>query len=81
MPSVKEIYTETIRPLSSDEREELIHLILQDLSPASSHIVQTIDQLEAQLLDGLDSPRQFVTNKTWELSHSELDRRLNLSAE
>ena len=80
MPTVKDIYAETIKPLSHGDREELISLILNDLTPEPLKSIRSREQLETLLLEGMNSPKQKVTSATWEHARAELDRRLKTSS-
>lgn len=84
--TVDEIYDQTIRTLSVDERLRLARLILNDLSPDEEALyedfperpgeIRELDDLKALLLAGLNSgPGIEVTPQYWENKRTTLLER------
>jgi len=76
MPTLNEVYAEAAK-LSDQEQAELVERLMSTLLPEPPNSIRTREQLEAALIEGMNSPRHEVTPETWREAHSELERRFS----
>ena len=65
MPSVHEMYDSAIKPLPTEDRAELMALILGDLAPEPPNTTRSREHLMELLDEGMASPIHPVTDETW----------------
>jgi hypothetical protein len=72
--TIHEFYDQSIKSLPEGDKEELIGLLVSDLTPPPNSI-RTREQLMDELRKGMASPVHAVTDQTWEYIESEIRRR------